>query len=75
MNLSRLKFKHLSNEELIAELECSAFADGQLDGDTSNDTIDYRSELEQRLIDKDIEILRLRREADKVSGLRMGEIQ
>jgi len=60
---------------LIAELECSAFADGQLDGDTSNDTIDYRRELEQRLLDKDKEILRLRREADKVNGLRMGEIR
>jgi len=65
MNLSRLKFNNLTDEEVVAELECSAFADGQLDGDTSNDTTDYRTELESRLFEKDKKILELNRKLNE----------
>ena len=39
------------------------------------EVVEEYHKLEQRLLDKDKEILRLRREADKVNGLRMGEIR
>ena len=75
MNLSRLKFKHLSNEELIVELTASAYVDGSTDeGCSSYETRQIESEVKQRLFDKDREILRLRREADKYNGRRMGEV-
>jgi hypothetical protein len=76
MNLSRLKFKHLSNEELIDEAISSAWVDGSTDEVcSSSETQGMKNEIKARLLDKDIEILRLRREADKDNGLRMGEIR
>ena len=75
MNLSRLKFKDITTNDLIDEAISSAYVDGSTDeGCSSSETRGMKNEIKARLIDKDIEILRLRREADKVSGLRMGEV-
>ena len=75
MNLSRLKFKDHNIKRLFDDYETISKNPVTYFGQNYKERCEIIQEVEQRLLDKDKEILRLRREADKAGTRRMGEIR
>jgi len=74
MTLNRLKFKDHDVKRLFDDYETVLGNTVTYFGQYDKERYEIIQEVEQRLLDKDKEILRLRREADKATTRRTGEI-